>query len=100
MGTSVPEGHTASILRAEVSKSEKVAGDTKGRRKEIGNGGITTINHKKVEGPKQARGNSGSCKWQLIQKMRTQPFSRYIIGEPSNTEVFTIVHEQPQTNVI
>ena len=44
MGTNVPEGHTASILRDEVSKSEKVAGDTKGRGKEMGNGGITTIN--------------------------------------------------------
>jgi len=50
MGTSVPEGHTASILRAEVSKSEKVDLNTKGRRKEMGNGGITTINHKKEKG--------------------------------------------------
>jgi hypothetical protein len=33
-----------------VSKSEKVAGDTKGRRKEKGNGGITTINQKKGGG--------------------------------------------------
>jgi hypothetical protein len=41
MGINVPKGH---ILRAEVSKSEKVADDTKGRRKEMGNGGITTIN--------------------------------------------------------
>jgi len=100
MDTNVPEGHTASILRDEMSKSEKVAGDTKGRRKEMGNGGITTINHKEEEGPKQAHGNSGTCKWQLIQEIRTQPFNRYIIGDPSNTKVFTTVYEQPQTNVI
>jgi hypothetical protein len=39
MDTNVPEGHSASILRAEVSKYEKVAGDTKGRRKEMHHGG-------------------------------------------------------------
>jgi len=71
MGTNVPEWHIASILMAEVSKSEKVAGDTKGRRKEMGNERITTINQREEEGPKQAHGNSGFCKWQVIQEIRT-----------------------------
>jgi len=60
MGTNVPEEHTASIFRAEVSKYEKLAGDTKGRRKEKGNGGITTINQKKRRrGPNRHMGTVG-----------------------------------------
>jgi hypothetical protein len=42
-----------------VSKSEKVAGDTKGRRKEKGKEGITTINQKKRRGPNRHMGTVG-----------------------------------------
>ena len=57
MGTNVPERHTASILRDEVGKSGKVAGDTKGRRKEMGNGG----DHKKE---RERRGRSQTDTWE------------------------------------
>jgi hypothetical protein len=42
---------------------------------------------------------NGNRPWQLLQEM-TQAFNMYIISAPTNTEVFTFMHEPPQKTVI